>query len=91
MGSLAVGQDRLEGAIDHYQRGLTLIAQCGSYGRISLLTELNNLETALEKLAKPAFLRRLGGALSQVWETKELEASNPEALPIFARWVQWPE
>ncbi len=91
MGALALGLGRVEEAISYYKRGFELVAERGGYGTVTLLTELGDSETTLVKLATPEFIRQLAEALGQHWETTGLEISDPEALPVFARWEQWPE
>ena len=89
LGSLALGAGKPDLATHYYCEGLEQIARYGSTGWLSLSSEMDDMEKTLTELATPDFIRQLGATLQRHWEQRDLEADNPEALPVFARWAEW--
>lgn len=87
LGDMALGLDRLDRALDYYQRGLPLIAAHEAYEPFTLRSQLEDLRERIADLELPAkTVIALGQHLEQVWEDHKLTDDHPEVIPFFARW-----
>jgi hypothetical protein len=90
-GSLALGQSKIDTAIDYYKQGLAPLAELGRYGSDTVEVHIKRLEevfvTSLH--LDPETIRYIGTALQSFWEEKGYDVIHPDVSIDFDKWVTW--
>jgi tetratricopeptide (TPR) repeat protein len=91
LGSLALGQGKLDTAIGYYKEGLPPLTELDRYGRDTIEIHIERMEKVFvhELCVGAASIRAIGSALREFWQEKGFDAAHPEVNMRFGRWANW--
>lgn len=87
---LALRRGQLEQAIDHFKKGISLLAEHGSYARADVLSRLKYIEREDFPQVSPDHVRQVGQTLKGFFREKEQEnMAYGVVTSVMSRWVTW--
>jgi len=94
LGTLSMGQGKVEDAAQHYYDGMKILTYIGPYGGDTPITYLDRLEKDffINYLSlTPKQIRDIGSRLLKLWRAGNFHILYPDVRAAFSNWTNWQE
>lgn len=94
LGTLSMGQGKVEDAAQHYYDGMKILTYIGPYGGDTPITYLDRLEKDIfinHLRLTPKQIRDIGSRLLKLWQAGNFHILYPDVRAVFSNWTNWQE